>query len=170
MAAVAREAPRVESRHLARSSQAAHWRRVDGRMRTSYAKRSASGGSTASSNAWTTTASRSKSRRGSRRASGRTATESAGTNSRQPACSPRPALLRLRRKAATPQNRRSPRCRPTLPKQSGRTSGPGNTFRRLPRRTGAISSCGFTRPSDQRLGNGVFARRLACSRPAGSSA
>ena len=52
---------------------------------------------------------------------------------------------------------------------SRRTPKPGDTFSRLRRRTGVISSCGFTRPSDLRRGNGAFASRSNCSPLARSS-
>jgi hypothetical protein len=55
------------------------------------------------------------------------------------ACSKHPASPRRQRETATLRIRRSRSCRPTLPRLSRRTSEPGNTFRRLPRRIGVIS-------------------------------
>ena len=54
-----------------------------------------------------------------------------------------PVQLRLPRRTATRHIRRFLSCRPTLPKHSRRTSESGNTFRRWPRPTGVVSSCGF---------------------------
>ena len=65
----------------------------------------------------------------------------------------RQASRRLPQQTAMRHTRQFRSCLATLPKHSKRTSTPGNTFRRLPRRTGVISSCGFTWPSDPRRGN-----------------
>ena len=79
LAPVARDAPRVERRCLARSGRSSTPASSRCRTRTSSARRSASGGSTAWSSASTTTATRSRSRRASRRADGRRSTASAGS-------------------------------------------------------------------------------------------
>ena len=120
------------------------------------------------SNAWTTIAMRSKSRRASRRASGRISTADAGTNSRRPACLQRPASPWLPRRTGICRSPSSRSCQRTLPGHSRRSPKPGSTFKRLRRGSDVTSSCGFTRPSDPRRGNGAFANQLNCSRLAKS--
>ena len=71
VARMAREAPRLRDRDLARIPQAAHGYAERRTMRTRSKKRSASVGSTASSGASTTTATRVNSRRANRAALGR---------------------------------------------------------------------------------------------------
>ncbi len=139
-------------------------------MKTRFARRSASVGSTASLDASMTTGTRVSSPRENPRATGRTAIESDGRNSKPPVSSRLREMRRLRRLTGIPRGRKFPtKLRRTSPKRSKRIQRLGLVFKTLRRAIAANFSRGSMPQSVPRRGRSASGNRSNCSRPERSS-